>query len=470
MSSIDASSSGDGVTTPLSMTSSTYPLATRSPLASNQTCIDGFQVTADNKAVIGVGDDGHVDDISTVYTSQRPENEIPLRYTAGHIVNSQTAANAIDESVKFTDNDDYYDKDAVTLSSFTITPCSSVTVNDTAHDSPPYPVAVPSSDLAPQDGSDSYAISKASSNTFPAQRHRTADETLADLQSAADMSALSCTVNALNLPLPPFQSTSLLPHSRRFSSPEAFSDVHNSREAVWQHEQAVRSDSDVEFLLNSNDACAGDVNRQQLHRGIAAEYSIDGITSSHHISSSAIASDINCKSMLMPAAVFASVDNNRHLCEGKDTVENYSHDGISLSTVVPVSKCECLPKSGISEATAVVNNKWSRDCSIGVENHPTDRSSSTCHLPTLSSATNSDVNVVGLSTYKQAAFGQHSVDDNVVTAKHHSVEGNNVRQGQMSDEAVNTCQPSVTGRTNVTHHLTALQQVSVIILCFSCSK
>ena len=470
VSSVDAGASRDSSNSPLS-TLDNHPVTMHCPVASDSLSTDGLQVIANSQTLIDAVSGEAGDSVLTVHSSQVASTEVPSHYAAGHSLNGQagneehysmyqsaatefnsvmfndaSAAAAADDD---DDADDDNDKDvpiiptSSSLSSFTITPCSSVTVNDTAFDSSLYPIAVSSCELAPHTGSDSVMSTL---NTLSTELHRPVDGCLASAIKAADMSAPSHTVTALNLPLSIAPSTSVPSQRRRRSAPEVVSDGRNSSEAIRPREQTDRSNSDVEYLSNTQDAYAVD-NGRQLYE-YTEDHSINDITCPPHLSSAGfIPPDFNRQSSPTSGSVFASRDNDGQL-HGSINSGNHSAESISVSAIAPDTYRKSSPKFSISDAI-VVNDTRSSDCN-DVKARPVDHTSSTFH------SSLADV-VATLSVKKpfERAIDHRSVNavDSVAASKCHPT--------QISDEAIDNNQ------LNVTDHFTAVQQVSLTYCFFS---
>lgn len=458
VSSVDASVSRESNRSPLS-TLDNHPVTMHCPVASDGLSTDGLQVIANSQTLIDAVSGEPGDSVLTLHSSQIATTEVPSHYAAGDSLTSQagneqhcnTYQSAATEYNSVRSNDVCSDDDddnyvpiisaSSSLSSFTITPCSSVTVNDTTIDSSPYPVAVSSFELAPHTSSDSVMSTL---NTFPAEHHRPMDDSLANAVKAADMSAASCTVTALNLPLSATQSTSVPVQRRRRSAPEVVSDGRNSSEAIWPREQTDRSNCNVEFLSNTEDAYAVG-NGRQLYE-CTEDHSVNDITSPPHLLSAGfIAPDFNRPPSSTSGSVFASRDNTRQL-HGSIDIENNSFESISVSAIAADTNRTFSPKFSISEAT-VVNETRSSDWNDG-KTHPVDHTSPTVHSSAAGVVANASV-----KKPSKPAIDQHSVNDV------DSVAVSKCRATQISDETVDTNQ------LNATDGFTAVKQVS-LTCCF----
>ena len=418
VSSVDAGGSGDSIASPPCTTSVIHTVATHCPETPNKHGVDGLQVIAESPKVAGAGDDGYGDGRLEVCDSQTSDVEVHSLYTADeeggdlkeHVsIEQTTVAAAANKSSAVECDDAGVDNDrnplipsaSSSLSSFTITPCSSVTVDDMTVDSSPYPVAVSSSSELPLcagfNSNVQDAVLAASSNTCSTQLHRPMHETVTGLK-VADTSAVSHTVNALDLSLLATESASSVLHHRRYSAPEVVNEGHNS--SMCKPEQAVGfSSNPVDFLPKCKHEDADDVG-SQLHEDsdITEYHSANAVNNqpSHIPSVSAAA----CDFMSLPTSgvTRAAVDNNKCVHDGTGITEHHSADDVnslpyhisSVHVVAPVINRASLPVSGASEG-AVVDDKWSRNGCDVVKVHQTNDSSLNFPSPPESALMNADI-------------------------------------------------------------------------------
>ena len=468
ISSVDTSVSADSITSPRSTASVnhiTSPCSTasvnhtvtrHSPDATDKLIGDGLHVIAENPNVPAASDDGRGDSVLEVCNSWKAEMEVKSLCVedeqadvAGQYSVDETAAADEMKAVELND----VDNDAViisassSLSSFTITPSSSVAVDDLS----PYPVAVSlASQLASCTESSSYiqdAILTTSSNTCSVRSCEATDGTLVGLK-ADDRSAIRRSVmyalKALNLPLLSTESASSDLQCRRYSAPTVV-DGQNSGEC----EEAVRSDSSLDSITNSKDVHPGVDNGRQLQE--AAEVTEGNYIStvpSHAPPVSAVASDFDRESFPTSGVTSVAVDNDRQLC---NIVEDQSVDYSHISSA-PVSNCPSLLISGDSEAAVVDDNSLSDKSCDGDEVHPTHHSPSTFRV---SAVQNTDVTTPAcVHTVPSTDQCIVNSSDNISTAKskHGVIEVTDGRNGTKLEKAADARRPNV-------DDLVALKQV-----------
>lgn len=240
--SIDASSSSDDV-------------MTHQPETSDRHRVDGVVIAGD-ETLIGVRCG---DDVSAASGCLMSEVVVTSHCAADYNQSDLDEHHSIDKFASEVDadiglnavhsNDD--DKNAWIPSaslSFSVTPCSSVAIDEAATDVPVHPVAMTSVLAAASSDSHAYGlISVAESNTFSTHHVYPGSEPVAVVE-AADMSAMSYAVSGLNAP-PPSTESDNLRHQKHCSAAEASDNGMNS--AVQQPEfceATFGSDSNHEFF------------------------------------------------------------------------------------------------------------------------------------------------------------------------------------------------------------------------------
>jgi len=439
---------------------------------------DGMlEVCAESPRVIGAGDGGSGDGILEVCDSQT--SEVHSRCVADqqndqeeHFSTDQPTDDADDDdddddddestTIKYSDDD----KTAViisassSLSSFTITPYSSVTIDDTSVDLLPYPVAA---SPALHTGFESNVLAT-STDSCSTQSHRPVDETWPVSLKAAGMSAVSHPVDALNLPLLSTES------AKQHLDPTVVGDGRNSSEHIPQHEEEVWSDSNLDSLPNFKDEQPDDSRRQltensgitldDARRQINEDSEVNSTNSptSHIPPESAAANDFfNAESFLTSRVTHVAVGGDiwqqagTNIIDGQ-SVNRGSADHISLvADKAPVTSCQSLPLSGVSEATAVVDEWSGVSCDAAVkvrDTTHTTHSLSTSQFPPPSAMMNADIKTFVSPPGKQAVL---STDQCAVNANDTSDKSSR----RKSYEAAGASQPKVQ------NDLIALQQVSI---------
>ena len=239
--SIDASSSSDD-------------FMTHQPGTSDRHRVDGVMIAGD-EMLIGVRCG---DDVSSASGCLMSEVEVTSHCAADYNQSHLDEHRTVDKYVSEVDahielnvvhsNDD--DKNAWIPSASSVTPCSSVAIDEASTDVPVHPVAITTVLAATSSDSHAYSlISVTASNSFFSDRVYPGSERVAVVE-AADMSAMSCAVSGLNAPPPSTESDNLL-HQKHGSAAEASDKGHSMNSAIQQPEfceATFGSDSNHEFF------------------------------------------------------------------------------------------------------------------------------------------------------------------------------------------------------------------------------